>query len=220
MDKLDDQISVFTSVYSLFSLLDKYHEKQYLDNLEYKKLSESKLSNYIFEAEKSMVEMGDDYDYHNYDFGIEQERLIEEIAATAQCNFFEEAKELHLLVIVEMKVMFLYKEVEIRLKKIIYSYYHYNKNDLSNLHKLTEHFKNKGVLLNEIHGFSTINELRLVSNDLKHSLKIKAAKRVIEFKEVNNFNSKLLHSFLNRATYDVEHFFVLLIQSINEDNIF
>lgn len=156
MDKLDKDIGSFASIYSLFHVLDEYHDKQYLDNLEYKERSEKERSEYISSAQKSMEEMGENYDYHNYDYGIEQELLLEEMAAKAQFEFFNEAKELHSLAMIEMKVLFLYKEIEIRLKKIISTHYSQKTSKLSNLNALNNCFKSNGINLDEISSLRVI----------------------------------------------------------------
>jgi len=215
LNKIDDGISSFTRVYSLFELLNEYHDKQQKDNVEYKDRSSRELTEYLDAADTSMRQMGENYDYHNYDLGVEYELRLEEMAANTQLQFFEESKELHSLSIVEMKAMFLYKEVEIRLKHVISSHYSARTNKLSNLNKLSEFFKRNGVNLEEIEGFNNINDLRLVSNDLKHSLKINGAKNIPEFKEINNFDSNSLNLFITQITYKIENFFTLLINHLN-----
>ncbi|WP_215810671.1 hypothetical protein [Vibrio alginolyticus] len=219
MNKLDEDIGSFAGVYSLFGVLDEYHDKQYLDNLEYKRRSEKELSDYISSAQKSMEEMGEDYDYHNYDYGVEQELRLEEMAANAQFDFFNEAKELHALALIEMKVMFLYKEIEIRLKQIISTYYSQKTSQLSNLRALNSCFASNGVALEEINGYQFIDDLRRVNNDLKHSLKINASKKIKVFKSKTKFDSESLGVFLNLASYEIESFFKLLIRKINGEDV-
>lgn len=219
MNKLDEDIGSFAGVYSLFGVLDEYHDKQYLDNLEYKRRSEKELSDYISSAQKSMEEMGEDYDYHNYDYGVEQELRLEEMAANAQFDFFNEAKELHALALIEMKVMFLYKEIEIRLKKIISTHYSQKTSQLSNLNALNKCFESNGVVLKEISSYQFIDDLRRVNNDLKHSLKINASKQIKEFKGKTKFDSESLDTFLKFASYEIESFFNFLIKKINDEDV-
>lgn len=219
MNKLDENIGSFTSVYTLFDVLDDYHDKQYLDNLEYKRRSEMDLSDYISSAQKSMEEMGEDYDYHNYDLGVERELILEKMAANAQFDFFNEAKELHALALIEMKVMFLYKEIEIRLKQIISTHYSQNTNELSNLSMLNQCFASNRIVLEELRGYQFIDDLRRVNNDLKHSLKINASKKIKEFKGKTKFNIESLDAFLKLASYEIESFFNILIRKINGENV-
>ncbi|QUM85979.1 hypothetical protein [Moritella sp. 28] len=215
MDNFDEQISSFTAVHALFGLLDDYHAKQYLDNLEYRENTESELANYLAAANKSMSEMGENYDYHNYDYGREQELRHEEMAALAQQSFFAETKELHSLAIVEMKVMFLYKEVEIRLKKTISTRYKKNTNKLSSLKMLTDYFALKKVNIDQITEYIAVEELRLVTNDLKHSLKINTSNEVPEFMGENEFSSEVLGVYLDRVAYEIAGFFEKLVKLVN-----
>ncbi|MFA0525283.1 hypothetical protein AB4517_17040 [Vibrio sp. 10N.222.52.C3] len=219
MDKLDEGIDSFVNVYSLFDALDEYQDKQYLENLEYKRRSEKELSDYISSAKQSMEEMGDDYDYHNYDYGVERELILEEMAANAQFDFFNEAKELHALALIEMKVMFLYKEIEIRLKQIIFTYYSQKTSHLSNLKALNSCFSANGIDLDELSGYQFIDDLRRVNNDLKHSLKINASKKIKVFKGKTKFDSQSLGVFLKLALYEIESFFKLLITKVNGDAV-
>jgi len=220
VDKLDEGIDSFVNVYSLFDALDEYQDKQYLENLEYKRRSEKELSDYISSAKQSMEEMGDDYDYHNYDYGVERELILEEMAANAQFDFFNETKELHALALIEMKVMFLYKEIEIRLKQIIFTYYSQKTSHLSNLKALNSCFSSNGVDLDELNGYQFIDDLRRVNNDLKHSLKINASKKIKVFKGKTKFDSQSLGVFLKLALYEIESFFKLLITKVNGDVVF
>ena len=159
--------------------------------------------------------MGEFYDYHNYDLRVEAELRHEEMAAQAQFEFFNFQKEQHLISLLEMKLLYLYKEVEIKLKTILSSKFNEKTEDLSSLYKIVNCFKINKVNIKKIDGYADINNLRLVSNDLKHSLKINGSKKLQEFNGVERFNSHVLDKFLYGKVYKIESFFKLIIDSIN-----
>lgn len=213
---MDTDLNSFSRVFSLFDLLDEYHKKQLLDNNQYKNDSEEELSSYIASAERSMANMGYDYDYHNYDLGVERELRLEAMAAKAQYDFFEEAREIHSLAIIQMKILFLYKEVEIRFKELLSSRYNVNTKNLSNLESWKASFKEHNVDIASLEGFEQILALKQVNNDLKHSLSIHKSKRIDEFKGKSSFDSVSLEQFLQRISCDVEEYFYQLHKCIDE----
>lgn len=215
MNQLDTIITSFNNVSSFFEILSEYHEKQHLDNLDYKNRSTKELTDYINAAQKSEREMGECYDYHNYDPGVEAELRHEEMAAQAQLAYFNEQKEQHLISLLEMKLLFLYKEVEIKLKVILSTKFSEETGSLSNLNKIERCFNKNNINIKSFNGYTNINNLRLVSNDLKHSLKINVSRRLQEFQGVARFNSSVLDKFIFGKVYDIESFFKLLIDSIN-----
>ncbi|KPA51393.1 hypothetical protein VT25_14775 [Photobacterium leiognathi subsp. mandapamensis] len=212
---MDEDLGSFSRVFSLFDLLDEYHEKQLLDNNQYKNKSEEELSSYITSAETSMAKMGYYYDYHNYDPGVERELRLEVMAANAQYEFFEEAREIHSLAIVQMKILFLYKEVEIRFKQLLSSRYNVNTKRLPNLDSWVASFKDHSVDIAKLEGFEQIRALKQVNNDLKHSLSIHKSRRIDEFKDKHSFDSVSLEQFFQRISHDVEEYFCQLLKCVD-----
>ena len=212
---MSKDLGSFSRVFSLFDLLDEYHEKQLLDNNQYKNDSEKELSSYITNAETSMAEMGYAYDYHNYDPGVERELRLEVMAANAQYEFFEEAREIHSLAIVQMKILFLYKEVEIRFKQLLSSKYNVKTKSLYNLDSWKASFKYHNVDIAKLEGFKQIFDLKQVNNDLKHSLSIHKSKRIDEFKGKSSFDSISLEQFFQRISHDVEEYFCQLLKCVD-----
>ena len=218
MDVIDRDIISFENVKSLFGIIDEYYDKHFIDLFEYKKSTARYLSEYIEAAKKSFEEMGDEYDYHNYDYGVEQELVYEALAAEGVYEYFNELKELHLMSLLEMKVLYLYKEVEIRLKTIISNKYNKSIKSLKNLNSIIDYFLDRGINIKEIKDYDKVNELRLVSNDLKHSIKIYSAKDVIEFSDLIEFDSLSLNKFLSLKIYEVENFFEGVIKKFYLNN--
>jgi hypothetical protein len=190
----------------LFRNLDEYHKKQLDDLKEYYEKSINTHDGYVKKAQSSMDTMGDNYDYHDYDYGEEQELARETLAAESSLKLYNETASQQLLSIYEMKVLYLYKEVEIRLKIIISNRYDKSTKNLSSLTLISDYFTEKGVILKDIEGYADVEALRLVSNDLKHSIKINKSRDLDEFSDLSEFNFESLEKFMLNKLYKVERF--------------
>ena len=214
MNNYSDKVNSLELMRTLFKTLDEHHQKQLIEKKEYRDKSDIEHSEYLANAHKSMDEMGEEYDYHNYDYGVHQELAFEALAAEGEFEHYNEIKELQLLALYEMKALYLYKEIEIRLKTIISIEYQNSTKTLSNLNKIGAYFQNKGVPIVYVKGYGQVNNLRKVANDLKHSLKINQSKDIPEFKGSSEFNVSSLQSFMENKLYEVEVFFESLMKTI------
>jgi hypothetical protein len=214
----DNEISSLSLLNTLFSNLDEYHDKQFVELKEYFEKSINEHDSYIKKAQSSMDAMGAEYNYHDYDYGEDQELVRETLAAESILNLYNETASQQLLSIYEMKVLFLYKEVEIRLKTIILNGYNQSTQGLSNLNAISDYFNKKNVILKEIEGYSEVEALRLVSNDLKHSIKINKSKEIQEFSDLSEFNIDSLEKFMFGKLYKVEMFLTHVVQAVNGDH--
>jgi hypothetical protein len=195
-----DQIWSLTLLRSLFSDLDEYHGKQLKELKGYYEKATSEHDNYRKAAQASM------HDYHNYDCGVDQELAFEALAAEAHLNFYNETLSQQQLSLLEMKVLYLYKEVEIRLKTIIANQYNKSTKQLSNLKLICDYFKSKGVNFEHIEDYRNVDSLRLVANDLKHSIKINKSREIPEFTDLTEFTVESLEKFMHSKLYQVEMF--------------
>ena len=215
MENREENIISLRFVRILFETLDDHYDKKILEIKEWRDRAQEEHSEYIESARKSMEEMGDDYDYGNYDYGVDQELAFEALGAEKTFKFFNEIKDLQLLSLYEMKVLFLYKEVEIRLKTTISDRYNKSTKKLSNLEKICDFFDSKSISLKNIEFFKEIDDLRLVANDLKHSIKINQSKSVSEFSSLSEFDYPSIKKFMDKKIYEVEYFFSKLFEKIN-----
>ncbi|WP_417869474.1 hypothetical protein [Vibrio furnissii] len=201
-----NQICSLTLLRSLFSDLDEYHDKQLKELKFYYEKAGSEHDNYKKSAQASMDTMGEEYDYHNYDLGVDQELAFEALAAAAHLNFYNEMLSQQQLSLLEMKVLYLYKEVEIRLKIIIANQYNKSTKQLSNFKLICDYFKSKEVSLENIEDYKNVDSLRLVANDLKHSIQINKSREIPEFKDLTEFTVESLEKFMHSKLYQVEMF--------------
>jgi len=213
-NKNDAELKSFSSIRALFEMLDNSYEGKIREVKEWRNNAEARHAQYIGDALKSMDEMGLDYDYHNYDYGEEQELLYEIQGADNELVFFNEIKESQLMALCEIKILYLYKEVETRLKTIIYKYYGASTRKLSNLSKISDFFDRNSIDIKKIQFYEKVDDLRCVSNDLKHSLKINQSKHISEFNGLETFSGDSLESFLNNKLSNVDWFFYELLRKV------
>lgn len=126
-------------------------------------------------------------------------------------DFYSEIGELHAEIdlllmqqisIEEMKVVCLYKEFEILLKKIIaFSLPNIDIDRIYKWEQIKSILNNFGINIGEIEKHNRLNELRVVNNNIKHSNIINKnviKSDVVEFKGKNKFDSKSLSEFYAR----------------------
>lgn len=210
MNTYSAKVGSFELVKSLFDTLDEHHRKQLFEKIEYRDKSNRE---YIAYLEKCNMKI---YQY-DYDPGVHYELAFEAHAAEAEFQYYNEIKELQLLALYEMKALYLYKEIEIRLKTLIFSKYQQRTEKLSNLSTLTDFFLEKNVDIKIVNGYEEIDNLRRVANDLKHSLEINTSKGIPEFIGKLTFNAQSLHDFMQNKLYVAEVFFERLILKINNE---
>ncbi|WP_417556950.1 hypothetical protein [Mesoflavibacter zeaxanthinifaciens] len=119
-----------------------------------------------------------------------------------------------LFALLEMKIIYAFKQLEINIKKIIRHYYQELPNSKPKWHEIERFFKKQNIILNKIHGFQEVNELRLVNNTLKHSDESidETIMKIEEFKNSSIQNIESLDKFYER----IEEFPALFITSLME----
>lgn len=120
------------------------------------------------------------------------------------------ALEDQLLAIKEMKIVSLYKNVEILLKEmIITAFPTESKNDLFKWDSMKTIFRIKGINFTNLPGYEFVNQLRLVNNNIKHSSAIGSEihkQGIIEFKNDDVMTVKNLDDFYNRIKGHIKPF--------------
>lgn len=120
----------------------------------------------------------------------------------------------------EMLIIYAFKNIEINLKEIIKCAY-----EKENIHKwenFIKIFKSKGIELENIYGYKSIDDLRVVNNAIKHNGIInRRVSKIEEFKDDYNslfkeFEYDSLMNFYEQTKQIIPEFLSNLIQSIEE----
>ena len=119
----------------------------------------------------------------------------------------------------EMRIIYLFKNLEISLKSLIKtSYPSTNIRDLYKWDSIINFFKQKNIGILKVSGYKEANELRSLNNNLKHSLNLDGdVKRIPEFKDVDFLDNPLIESFLERIIEKVKLFQMSLIEEVRKD---
>ncbi|GAB3048263.1 hypothetical protein [Spirosoma pulveris] len=101
----------------------------------------------------------------------------------------------------EMKIIYLFKNLETVIKSMIkQSYPDINIKDFYRADNLAGAVTTFGIILPDINGYAEYNELRRVNNNIKHSKEISDdTKKIPEFKKDYEFNSGSIIKFYNRV---------------------
>lgn len=123
-----------------------------------------------------------------------------------------------LYVLSEMNIIYIYKEFEINLKKLIKKAYGDDKN-LYKWSNLIKFFKSKKIILEDLEGYNELNELRVLNNHLKHSDRIisNEIKNIKEFKGEKFLTDKLINKFFHRIKSSTIIFLSSIVNLIYED---
>ena len=124
-----------------------------------------------------------------------------------------------LTALLEMKIIYAFKHLEINIKKLILYYYKELPLSKPKWHDIERFFKRQNIPLTKIQEYSEVNELRLVNNSLKHShegidqniLKIK------EFKNGSLQDFESLDKFYERIEHSSALFFTSLMEKIEKE---
>jgi hypothetical protein len=169
--------------------------------------------NYWNELESSNSEKYDELDEIANQTGHSIEIQKREDIETAM--FIED----ELTALLEMKIIYAFKHLEINIKKLILHYYKELPISKPKWHDIERFFKRQNIPLTKIQGYSEVNDLRLVNNSLKHShegvdhniLKIK------EFKNGSLQNYESLDSFYERIEDSPALFFTSLMEKTEKE---
>jgi hypothetical protein len=77
-------------------------------------------------------------------------------------------------------------------------------------------FKENGIYISKIKGYNSINEIRRISNDLKHSyIQEYSLSKTLKLKSFRDFDRKLLVDKVNKYLIDVPNYILNLTNDIN-----
>lgn len=132
--------------------------------------------------------------------------------------FESEFLEEQILAIVEMKVVYLYRNFEIELKKLIKAAYVVNVKDFYKWEAVIDFLKSKNIPIKEIEGYNEVNQLREINNVIKHTIDLKDKNiKIHEFKDLVFMRHNELMEFYNRVEDFPYKFIVSLADKIYLD---
>lgn len=124
-----------------------------------------------------------EYSDHEYWLGLkdsnpERYNEIDEIAEQTGHSLQTQMREhiesaLHvedeLRALMEMKIIYAFKHLEINTKKLIFHFYNELPNSNPKWHEMIDFLKKRNIIVKDINGYNEVNQIRLVNNSLKHS---------------------------------------------------
>ncbi len=119
----------------------------------------------------------------------------------------------------EMRIIYLFKSLEISLKSLINTAYPTtNIRDFYRWESIINFFKQKNIDVLKINGYKEANELRSLNNNLKHSLNLDVdVRRIPEFKHAEFIDNPLIELFLERIVTKLKFFQINLIEEVRKD---
>lgn len=180
---------------------------------------QSGLENFVFDF------MYNDFNLAIHELGKELEKEInremEKYANDPENTSLDiEISESKLLAISEMNIVYLYKDFEINLKRLLVAAYNINAKRLYKWHEVVNFLKSKKIPIKNISNESEIEELRHLNNFLKHSHATKVSeeiKKIQEFKNKEKINYTLLNDFFDRVVNAPTFFLKDLSEKIYDD---
>lgn len=112
-----------------------------------------------------------------------------------------ESRDDKLLALSEMNIVYVYKEFEINLKRLLKIAYNENGQKNFQWKNLVSFFKSKGIAIEKIKGADQVNELRKLNNHIKHSNTREVSDKIInieEFKGEKHIDSDDINVFYQR----------------------
>ncbi|MBA4745924.1 MAG: hypothetical protein H2058_11775 [Muricauda sp.] len=124
-----------------------------------------------------------------------------------------------LLALLEMKIIYAFKHLEINIKKLIFHFFNELPNPKPKWHEMIDFLKKKNISVKELNGYTEANQLRLVNNSLKHSHQSvdKSLIEIEEFKNGSIQNFESLESFYERVVDSPSQFFCDLIEKVEKE---
>lgn len=119
----------------------------------------------------------------------------------------------------EMKIIYLFKSLEISMKFLIkYAYPTINVKAFYQWESMKDFFKSKEIDLFKIDGYIECLDLKKINNCIKHSSMVNdEVRKIVEFKAQSNLGHDQLEKFYNRVKFKVRVFCRELKNEIKED---
>jgi len=212
-----------------------------MDSQRKKDMSKDNSTDYQYERYKGdmFLDMYTHDLYNNFDASAdEQIRKLEEKRSAINCKFDNTTNssedvstdffykmlensyvDEEIIAIYEMKIIYAYKLFELKVKRLLNIFYpNEASRGLYKWENLKSFFKNKGVFLNKLNGYSDLNDLRVVNNNLKHSSEVdNEILRIKEFSKAVDYDIEELKTFYERVKKSPIQFLQVIADAINEE---
>lgn len=132
-----------------------------------------------------------------------------------ETQFFEDK----LLALTEMKIVYLYKNFEINVKRLLRASYKVKTRDFHQWARLKDFIKDKNIRLEEIDAYQEVDQLRKINNAIKHSTgKLSEdLKSISEFRDARRLAHYELDEFYERIRFSPFKFLQSLSDKIYAD---
>jgi predicted nuclease with TOPRIM domain len=125
----------------------------------------------------------------------------------------------YLFSLLEMRIVYLFKSLEVVMKKIIQTgYAKTNNRDLHRWDNMKTFFKSNDIEIAAIEGYAECIELQKVNNNIKHAdVMSDDLRRIEEFSDQKEMNADNLDRFYQRIRPHIKLFSELLAKKVQED---
>jgi hypothetical protein len=122
----------------------------------------------------------------------------------------------HLTALEEMKIVYLFKSLEINMKSLInIAYPKISTKEAYNWNSMVNIFKSLDIELTKLDGYPEATELKTINNSIKHSGAVNGdVKRIAEFKQSVEIDFEKLSAFYNRIKLKIVNFKEQVGQSV------
>lgn len=127
--------------------------------------------------------------------------------------------EKELFAMSKMRVIYMYMQFEIHLKKLISVAYDEKEQSLYNWDKVISFFKSKDIDIKILNNYSDVKDILELNNSIKHSegLINNRTKNIIEFKGRKSANTRVLNDFYERTMESPKELIRELAKEIDKD---
>jgi len=150
--------------------------------------------------------------------GIPTEKDEAVFRKMVDCNSELYMSNEYLKALSDMKIVYLFKSVEIRIKSLIRTAY--PKTDTKKFYKwgcVCCYFDNINIKISDFDGYAELEELRKINNNIKHNEMIeKNANKIKEFANESQFTYLNFENFYNRVKPKIQNFIESLGKAIIE----
>jgi len=149
----------------------------------------------------------------------ETEEQLDLIHEQLNCDRQSEYITAYLNSLVEMKIVYLFKSLELTIKYLIRTAYpNIGVKSLFKWENIKDFFRNRGIDISIINGYLECIEVKKINNCIKHNGIVNEEIQTIpEFKGHSYLEHKSLEMFYNRINKEVENFCIALKEKIKED---
>jgi len=153
--------------------------------------------------------------------GIPTEKDKELFREIVNCDLEYNLSNEYVKVLSEMKIVYLFKTVEITIKSLIHTAY--PETDTKKFYiwkKIEDYFNDIDIKVSNFDGYTEVTELREINNSIKHNEIIKNDVNKIkieEFTDESQFTYQNIENFYNRIKPKIQNFVKLLGRAIIED---